>query len=532
MITLSRFRQIEFWFITSLALLFLIILIADNYSHYAQILVRIDRLEEDRIFLRYNWWQNGCWPLISVFLTTYGCWYVLNNVIFPRFWPQKPFHLLAFWGLLGVFLMTGIWNYLYFSKELALRQDSNYHTIGAKVVSNYRLLYVVVKTVAFFAILSVYTILSQMYQWTLQLSNDQKSPQTKVMEEGSWLAILGFWVVLAFGFLRNNGGQAVLLLWIQGAFIHAYLFHNQLIEWPFRTKRTDLRPKQIFVLVVSLVSSFGALIFSQFFNILNGYRRIYYFLYSVRADDLFAFWSISLAGAVVVTIVRQLLIKPLEVNLSRNQAELSALRAQINPHFLFNAMNTLYATAIEEKAEKTSLGIQQLADMMRFMMHENNQDQIDIRQEVQYLRNYIDLQRLRISESDKFELKIDLDDSLCLKSVAPMMMIPFVENAFKHGISLRNQSWIFIKLNCDNESLHFKVHNSLHPRHDQDPEKHSSGIGLVNVKKRLELLYPHTHQLLIHQTEKEFSVHLVIDFRGKRKRKKLDSVLVKYDEMT
>ena len=160
--------------------LFLIILIADNYSHYAQILVRIDGLEEERIFLRYNWWQNGCWPLISVFLTTYGCWYVLNNVIFPRFWPQKPFHLLAFWGLIGVFLLTGVWNYLYFSKELALRQDSNYQIIGAKVVSNYRLLYVVVKAVAFFAILSAYTILSQMYQWTLQLSNDQKSQQTKV----------------------------------------------------------------------------------------------------------------------------------------------------------------------------------------------------------------------------------------------------------------------------------------------------------------------------------------------------------------
>jgi LytS/YehU family sensor histidine kinase len=247
-------------------------------------------------------------------------------------------------------------------------------------------------------------------------------------------------------------------------------------------------------------------------------------MYLSGPDEVFAFWMVSWLGAVAVTLVRQFMVKPLETNLNRNVAELSALRAQINPHFLFNAMNTLYATAIEEKAERTSQGIQQLSDMMRFMMHENHQDQIDVQQEVAYLRNYIDLQRLRLTETDKLELKVDLDDTLCLRSIAPMLLMPFVENAFKHGISLRNSSWIYIKLYCQQDQLHFSVFNSLHPRHEEDPEKYSSGIGLVNVQKRLELLYPQNHQLQIHRTEKEFSVNLVIDQSARKSRRILSKI--------
>jgi two-component system, LytTR family, sensor kinase len=97
-----------------------------------------------------------------------------------------------------------------------------------------------------------------------------------------------------------------------------------------------------------------------------------------------------------------------------------------------------------------------------------------------------------------------------------MLLVPFVENAFKHGISLRKNSWIYVKLYCQNQRLHFSVFNSIHPKQDQDPEKYSSGIGLVNVKKRLELLYAKTHSLTIHRTEKEFSVVLEINFTSKQ----------------
>ena len=90
-------------------------------------------------------------------------------------------------------------------------------------------------------------------------------------------------------------------------------------------------------------------------------------------------------------------------------------------------------------------GIQQLGDMMRFMMHENNQEQIDIRNEVQYLKNYIDLQRLRLVESEKLDIKVELDDSLCLHTIAPMLLVPFVENAFKHGIEQKMRIYLLFQ---------------------------------------------------------------------------------------
>jgi LytS/YehU family sensor histidine kinase len=217
--------------------------------------------------------------------------------------------------------------------------------------------------------------------------------------------------------------------------------------------------------------------------------------------------------AIGSVLLRLLAVRPWQIRFRGKQAELAGLQSQVNPHFLFNALNTLYASAIIENAERTSGGIQKLSDMMRFMLHENNKTQIDIRQEVNYLKNYIDLQQLRTSGIKDFELKTDLDDTLCLQSIVPMLLVPFVENAFKHGISMRQKSWIDIKLRCDGQQLYFAVFNSFHPKSDQDPERNASGIGLENVKKRLQLLYPKKHQLSIHQTEREFSINLTVKLK-------------------
>ncbi len=525
--TLQRFRQIEFWVITALAALSLLITLATDYQHFSRVWFQIDALEQNRIYFRYDWATNGLWPIMSIFLTLYGSWYVLNHVIIPRYWPNQLNFFAIGSILIGIVVLTGAWSYLYSWKELEFRQDINYNRIGAKVLSSFRLRNLALLSGGLFLALSLYTLLSQAYQWALQ--QPETSPNQKVIKDGSSLALIGFVLWTAFQITPGNFFFIPSLIWVQGSFIHAYLYHNNLLRWRTFAFRRSTESRQAFLTLLSaLAISFGSSI-------------VWVFLYDVFKishsrgfnngdfDEIFAFWLVSWLGALAVTLIRQFMVKPLETNLNRNQAELSALRAQINPHFLFNAMNTLYATAIEENAEKTSQGIQQLSDMMRFMMHENNQEQIDVQQEVAYLRNYIDLQRLRLSESDKLELKVELDDALCLRSIAPMLLIPFVENAFKHGISLRNSSWIFVKLYCQQEKLHFSVFNSIHPRHEEDPEKYSSGIGLVNVQKRLELLYPKNHDLRIHRTEKEFSVQLAIDFA--KKGKKLNSILATYDKL-
>lgn len=193
-------------------------------------------------------------------------------------------------------------------------------------------------------------------------------------------------------------------------------------------------------------------------------------------------------------------------------AELDQLKAQVNPHFLFNALNTLYSVALKEKAETTASGIQKLGDMMRFMLNENNHDQISILKEVEQLENYIHIQRMRIDETQDIRITVHLQQPDNDIRIAPMLLNPFVENAFKHGISLVNPSWIHITLSYDKENLFFKVHNSLQATRETDPEKFNNGIGLENVSRRLNLLYPQRHRLVIEQSGEDFFVSLTLKY--------------------
>jgi two-component system LytT family sensor kinase len=203
-------------------------------------------------------------------------------------------------------------------------------------------------------------------------------------------------------------------------------------------------------------------------------------------------------------------ISYLKQELGKSDANLSFLQSQINPHFLFNALNTLYGTALQENAERTGEGIQKLGDMMRFMLHENVQNRISLTRDVDYLENYISLQKLRTSRSADIVIDVQIDEQLNNLEITPMLLIPFVENAFKHGISLQHPSYIKVTLQTKDKTLYFDVHNSIHIKPDSDPEKFKSGIGLQNVKQRLALLYPGKHELIIRESAKEFFIHLTM----------------------
>lgn len=203
-------------------------------------------------------------------------------------------------------------------------------------------------------------------------------------------------------------------------------------------------------------------------------------------------------------------LNALTVRVDQSSANLSFLRSQINPHFLFNILNTLYGAALQEKADKTASGIQKLGDMMRFMLHENTLEKIPLDREKDYLINYVDLQDFRIKGQDNIALTFNRPDSPCTGEIAPMLLIPFIENAFKHGISMQKKSWVNISLRCLAGSVHLDVTNSIHRANPNDPERKSSGIGLDNVRQRLKLLYPQKHELIIRENDSEFFVHLSI----------------------
>jgi two-component system LytT family sensor kinase len=203
-------------------------------------------------------------------------------------------------------------------------------------------------------------------------------------------------------------------------------------------------------------------------------------------------------------------LRGLEKALVKSKADLQFLRSQINPHFLFNTLNTLYGTALQEGAANSASGIQKLGDMMRFMLHDNTRDFIRMEREVEYLKNYISFQKLRTQSSDKITIEDNIEEQNCPHEIAPMLLIPLVENAFKHGISFKEKSWIKIKLDCNEKEIRFEVRNCIHPGHENDPEKDRSGVGLINVTERLKLIYPGKHEIAVDKNNNEFLVRLLI----------------------
>lgn len=204
-------------------------------------------------------------------------------------------------------------------------------------------------------------------------------------------------------------------------------------------------------------------------------------------------------------------LRVVQKQLVRSKADLQFLRSQINPHFLFNALNTLYGTALQEDAGRTAEGIQRLGDMMRFMLEENNMDFIQMEKEIEYLNHYIVLQKLRLQASPEIIIENNINEQDCHHRIAPMLLIPLVENAFKHGISLNEKSWITIKLSCTATKISFEVRNSIHVKKSGDPEDKRSGIGLNNVLERLKLIYPGKHEIKVNDNGKEFTVQLSIE---------------------
>ncbi|RFS14183.1 histidine kinase [Emticicia sp. C21] len=224
-----------------------------------------------------------------------------------------------------------------------------------------------------------------------------------------------------------------------------------------------------------------------------------------------AIWAVQLFVVTPITWLlyqqrkdKILQLRGTESALVKSKADLQFLRSQINPHFLFNALNTLYGTAMIDGSQRTAEGIQKLGDMMRFMLYDNHQDFIPMSSEISYLKNYISLQKLRIQQSSDINIKEEINEMNCNHAIAPMLLIPFVENAFKHGIDLNKKSWIRIKMECDKSSIRFEVRNSVHLVQNNDPEREHSGIGLENVRERLHLFYPNRFKLHFGSDGKEF----------------------------
>ncbi len=198
---------------------------------------------------------------------------------------------------------------------------------------------------------------------------------------------------------------------------------------------------------------------------------------------------------------QQELIRKMEVE--KLSTELEYLRAQINPHFLFNSINTIYFQ-IDKQNNAARETLNKFSDMLRYQLYECNADKIEIEKEIKYLDSYVNLQRLRMGTN--YTIKFDCAENLNHFNIPPLLLIPFVENAFKHvsNYTERNNE-INIRLSKEGNEFKFSVVNTVE---DTPPRSESGGIGLKNVKRRLELLYGEAYSLTIHKTSETFSVTL------------------------
>lgn len=186
------------------------------------------------------------------------------------------------------------------------------------------------------------------------------------------------------------------------------------------------------------------------------------------------------------------------------KTELSLLRSQVSPHFMFNVLNNMVALA-RKQSDQLEPSLINLSSLMRYMLYEADEDKVALDKETDYLQSYIDLQQQRFGAKVQVNVSMQLPDNNY--EIEPMLLIPFVENAFKHGTGLIQDARIDIELRAQHGLLQFTVTNKYNAEYDEVKDK-TSGIGLTNVKRRLNLLYKNDHQLLINKKDGWFVVSL------------------------
>lgn len=196
-----------------------------------------------------------------------------------------------------------------------------------------------------------------------------------------------------------------------------------------------------------------------------------------------------------------------EIEKEHMKSELAFLQNQVSPHFFMNTLNNIHCL-IEADQKLAQSAVLKLSDMMRYLLYESGRGSTTLAREIEFLRSYVRLMQLRVDDSVK--VNFDLPDNFVNVNLPPLLFISFIENAFKHGVSYREPSALSFQLSQYNDSLEFISVNTVSTFQNAESMITHGGIGLENIKKRLDLLYGNKHQLIIESTEHEFKVKLVI----------------------
>ncbi|MCW3116182.1 MAG: hypothetical protein JWM28_264 [Chitinophagaceae bacterium] len=337
-------------------------------------------------------------------------------------------------------------------------------------------------------------------------------------ENNKWMRILehGLFVLFSFFILLNIfkiNSKPVAVDYVYTSLFLATILPVVYLNlyWLLPKMRQPIPLIKYVVLLFCLVGIFMFLNIELFNHwstwLFPGYFFISYYTWWEIALFFFAFVAITTLLKLSKSRfeVNELERKLLESEKQGIQSELKALKAQINPHFFFNTLNSIYSLSLA-KDDKLPGTILQLSDLMRYFLYVSKEDTVLLHKEIAVLKDYIALQKIR--SSDRLRIKTNIEGEVTDQRIAPLLLITFLENAFKHGAKGDSkQTYIELEIKVDEHQLGFRLENNK--GHIDEVEKEEfRGLGMENVKRRLELMYPNRHKLLVTEKEDSFIVQL------------------------
>ncbi len=325
-------------------------------------------------------------------------------------------------------------------------------------------------------------------------------------------AIVWLGLVLIFMFMASNGDLTYRTVVVFGYFglINIGVFYiNYLLILPTFLNKKKYLLCSLAILVLLLASAFvkcGLAYYFYDYVILKGPQMLPVPFWAYYSSSVFSSCFFVFLSTVLKFVVDWFISEKVKDKLKNEKliAELAFLKSQINPHFLFNSLNNIYSLAYQKSAE-TPEAILKLSEIMRYMLYESNVDKVELSDEIRYLKNYIELQKLRLK--DKARIKFEVSGDIESKTITPLVLISFVENAFKHGVAVDDENPIIIRINIEAGKLFFQVINKKGKKNKDD----TGGIGLQNVKRRLDLLYKDQYRLNIDNSNDVYTSELYLN---------------------
>ncbi|MEL6535995.1 MAG: histidine kinase [Bacteroidota bacterium] len=323
----------------------------------------------------------------------------------------------------------------------------------------------------------------------------------------TWIRHSLFWAVSIYtlGHLFAASAETSFLDYLYSGMVHlsvlplVYLNLRVLVPKLFSQERYGL---YLLACAMNVLLAFGIHTISFQYLVPQLAHWSYYMVDFIPQVSLLFLFAIYLGISTLLSLSKSWWIKQ-QLEKENLQLSFKALQSQINPHFLFNSLHSLYALALKNSPQTPDL-LLNLSEMLRYMLYRTSAQKVPLSEEVEYLHHYVAFQKLRTEEHVDIQWEVELENP---SMIAPLLLVPLVENAFKHGVG-PEASFVHLKLVCQENQLVFTGKNSRWPELAKSSPKESSGIGMENVRQRIQLMYPNQHQLEVNQTETEFHISL------------------------